>query len=76
MIGAPPISGNSRANGAREGVKRRTLLADRVPKPRPGAVVFVPTRTAQPPSGNLAALLGTAAQLLGALVTIIVVARR
>jgi protein involved in polysaccharide export with SLBB domain len=63
-------------NGAREGVKRRTLLADRVPRPRPGAVVFVPTRTTQAPSGNLAALLGTAAQLLGALVTIIVVARR
>jgi hypothetical protein len=39
-------------------------------------VVFVPTRTTQASSGNLAALLGTAAQLLGALVTIIVVARR
>jgi hypothetical protein len=38
-------------------------------------VVFVPTLTAAEPSSNLTAILGTAAQLLGALVTIIVVAR-
>lgn len=63
-------------NGEREGVKRKAVFADRVPSPRPGAVVFVPTRTAQEPSSNITAILSTAAQLLGALVTIIVVARR
>lgn len=63
-------------NGQREGVKRRSIFADRVPAPRPGAVVFVPTRTAQEPASNLTAILGTAAQVLGALVTIIVVAKR
>jgi hypothetical protein len=63
-------------NGDREGVKRRAVLADRVPQPRPGAVVFVPTRTAQEQPSNLTAILGTAAQVLGALVTIIVVAKR
>jgi protein involved in polysaccharide export with SLBB domain len=63
-------------DGQREGVKRRSLFADHVPVPRPGALVFVSTRTAQPPSSNLTAILGTAAQVLGALVTIIVVAKR
>jgi polysaccharide biosynthesis/export protein len=63
-------------NGRREGVKRRTLLADRVPSPGPGATIFVPTRTAQEPGSNVTAILGTAAQVLSALVTIIVVARR
>jgi polysaccharide biosynthesis/export protein len=63
-------------NGEREGVKRKSVFADKVPKPMPGAVIFVATRTAQEPSSNLAGILGTAAQLLGALVTIIVVARR
>jgi protein involved in polysaccharide export with SLBB domain len=63
-------------NGERQGVKRRAVFADRVPAPKPGAVVFVATRTAQEPTSNLAGVLSTAAQLLGALVTIIVVARR
>jgi len=63
-------------NGDREGVKRRTVLADNVPRPRPGAVVFVPARTAQEPGSNVIGIIGTAAQLLGALVTLIVVARR
>jgi len=63
-------------NGAREGVKRKVILADRVPKPRAGAVVFVPARTAQEPGSNIVGIVGTAAQLLGALVTLIVVARR
>jgi polysaccharide export outer membrane protein len=61
--------------GTREGVKRKQIFADRVPHPKAGAVVFVPTLTAAEPSSNLTAILGTAAQLLGALVTIIVVAR-
>ena len=34
-------------NGEREGVKRKAVFADKVPKPDPGAVVFVPTRTAR-----------------------------
>jgi protein involved in polysaccharide export with SLBB domain len=63
-------------NGVREGVKRRAVLADRVPHPKPGAVVFVATRTAQEPSSNIGGILATAAQMIGALVTIIVVARR
>jgi protein involved in polysaccharide export with SLBB domain len=63
-------------NGRREGVKRKAILADRVPSPRAGAVVFVPTKTTQEPQSNLSTILGTAAQVLGALVTIIVVARR
>ncbi len=62
-------------NGERQGVKRRAVFADRVPEPRPGAVVFVATRTAQEPASNLTGILATAAQLLGALVTIIVVAK-
>ncbi len=63
-------------DGQREGVKRRAIFADQVPRPRPGAVVFVSTRTVQEQGSNVGAILGTAAQLLGALVTIIVVARR
>ena len=63
-------------DGVREGVKRRAIFADQVPRPKPGAVVFVPLRTVPPPGSNLTGILGTAAQILGALVTIIVVARR
>jgi hypothetical protein len=39
-------------------------------------VVYVPTRTAQEPGSNVVGLLSTAAQLLGTLITIIVVSRR
>ena len=63
-------------NGAREGVKRRSVLSDRVPRPRPGAVVFVPARTSQPPSSNVVGVISTAAQLLGTLITIILVSRQ
>jgi protein involved in polysaccharide export with SLBB domain len=63
-------------NGEREGVQRKVVLADKVPRPGPGAVVFVPTRTAPEPGSNVLAAIGTAAQLLGTLVTLIVVARR
>jgi polysaccharide biosynthesis/export protein len=62
-------------SGTREGVKRKTVFADRVPQPKSGAVVFVPTRTTAEQPSNLGAILGTAAQIIGALVTIIVVAR-
>jgi protein involved in polysaccharide export with SLBB domain len=63
-------------NGEREGVRRKTILADKVPRPAPGAVVFVPAKTAQEPGSNVVGIIGTAAQLLGALVTLIVVARQ
>jgi hypothetical protein len=66
----------TQANGEREGVQRKAVFADRVPKPGPGAVVFVPTRQAQEPGSNVVGIIGTAAQLLGALVTLIVVARQ
>lgn len=66
----------TQANGEREGVRRKTLLADKVPRPAAGAVVFVPGKTAQEPGSNVVGIIGTAAQLLGALVTLIVVARR
>jgi polysaccharide biosynthesis/export protein len=63
-------------DGKREGVKRRIILADGIPKPRPGAVVFVPIKVVQEQPSNTASILGTAAQVLGTLVTLILVARR
>jgi polysaccharide biosynthesis/export protein len=63
-------------NGEREGVKRKAVLADHVPSPKPGAVIYVPARTVQEPGSNVVGLLSTAAQLLGTLITIIVVSRR
>jgi protein involved in polysaccharide export with SLBB domain len=62
-------------NGKREGVKRRVVLADDVPKPRSGAMVYVPAKQIQEQPSNVAGVIGTIAQLVGALVTIIVVAR-
>jgi protein involved in polysaccharide export with SLBB domain len=62
-------------NGKREGVKRRAILADDVPKPKSGAVVFVPARVGQEQPSNIAGVLSVAAQVLSALVTIIVVTR-
>jgi polysaccharide export outer membrane protein len=62
-------------NGKREGVKRRVIFADVVPKPNSGALVYVPTKVIQEQGPNAGAILGTTAQLIGALVTIIVVAR-
>jgi protein involved in polysaccharide export with SLBB domain len=63
-------------NGERQGVKRRAVFADRVPTPRSGALIYVPIRVEGEPASNATAILATAAQLLGALVTIIVVARQ
>ena len=63
-------------NGEREGVKRRTLLADRVPHPDPGAVVYVPAKAIREDRSSANAILGTVAQVLGLLTTIIVVATR
>jgi protein involved in polysaccharide export with SLBB domain len=63
-------------NGQRQGVKRRSLFADRVPRPRPGADVFVPNKLIEEQPSNVTGVLATAAQVIGALVTIILVARR
>ena len=63
-------------NGEREGVKRKTIFADRVPRPKPGAVVYVPTLAAREAPSNLPSVLGTVAQVLGVLTTIVVVATR
>jgi protein involved in polysaccharide export with SLBB domain len=63
-------------NGKRQGVKRRVVLADDVPKPQPGAVVYVPAKRIQEQPNNVAGVIGTVAQLVAALVTVIVVARQ
>ena len=63
-------------DGQREGVKRRALVADHVPKPRPGAVIYVSTRTVQLPASNLLSALATGAQVLGTLITLILVAKK
>ena len=63
-------------NGEREGVKRRPLLSDRVPRPKPGAVVYVPARVIQEGPSTLPGVLATVAQVLGVLTTIVVVATR
>ena len=76
QLGDPKRAYTTQPNGKREGVKRRSVLADKVPKPGPGAIVFVPTRVVQEQPSNFAAILGVAAQVIGALVTIVVVARR
>lgn len=65
-------------NGKKEGVKRRFLLADTSPPPDPGARVYVPEKDLQidPTPSNLPQILSTAAQVLAAIVTLIVVSRR
>ncbi|HEU4682481.1 MAG TPA: SLBB domain-containing protein [Gemmatimonadales bacterium] len=63
-------------NGKRQGVKRRVVLADDVPKPKSGAVIFVPLKVAQEQPSNVAGVISTVAQVLTALVTVIVVARQ
>jgi hypothetical protein len=63
-------------NGEREGVKRKAVFSDRVPRPQPGAVVYVPTKIVQESPSNLPSVLATFAQVLGVLTTIVVVATR
>lgn len=63
-------------NGEREGVKRKALFADRVPRPKPGAVVYVPAKIVQDSPSTLPSVLATMAQVLGVLTTIVVVATR
>jgi polysaccharide biosynthesis/export protein len=62
-------------DGKRQAVKRRAVLADDVPKPKSGAMVFVPVRRVQEQPSNLAGVLSVAAQVLSAIVTIVVVTR-
>ena len=62
-------------NGKREGVKRRAIFADAVPKPKSGATVFVPAKVVPDQPNNTANVVATVAQVLTAVATIIVVAR-
>jgi polysaccharide biosynthesis/export protein len=66
----------TQANGKRQGVKRRVVLADGVPRPQAGAVVFVPAKRVQDQPSNVIGIIGTVAQLMAALVTVIVVAKK
>jgi polysaccharide biosynthesis/export protein len=63
-------------NGKREAVKRRIVLADGVPKPKSGAVIFVPAKVVQEQPSNVVGVISTVAQVLTALVTVILVAKR
>jgi polysaccharide biosynthesis/export protein len=63
-------------NGKRLGVKRRLVFADDVPTPSPGAVVFVPTKRIQDPPTNTAGIISTVAQVVTALVTLVIVANQ
>jgi polysaccharide export outer membrane protein len=63
-------------NGKRETVKRRTVLADAVPKPKSGAVIFIPAKVVQEQPANIAGVISTVAQVLTALVTVILVAKQ
>jgi polysaccharide biosynthesis/export protein len=63
-------------NGKRETVKRRLILADGVPRPKSGAVVYVPAKVIQEQPSNITGVISTVAQVLTALVTVILVARQ
>jgi hypothetical protein len=63
-------------NGRKQSVNRKFLLPDDNPYPLPGAVVDVPIRDPAQGGTSVLAVLGTAAQLLASLVTVIVVARQ
>jgi polysaccharide export outer membrane protein len=63
-------------DGKREAVKRRVILADRVPKPKSGAVIFVPTKRIQEQPPNTVGTISAIASVLTALVTVILVAKQ
>ncbi len=63
-------------DGRKETVIRRFLLADDLPKPRPGGQIFVPARSAAEPSSNAAQILGVVASVIASLTTIVVVTTR
>jgi protein involved in polysaccharide export with SLBB domain len=66
----------TQANGKRQGVKRRVVLSDDVPKPKPGAVVFVPVKRVQDQPSNVAGIISTAASVLTGVITLIIVANQ
>ncbi len=66
----------TQANGKRQGVNRRAILPDKVPHPEPGAVVFVPAKRVQDQPSNTVGVIATIAQLMAALVTVVVVAKQ
>jgi hypothetical protein len=63
-------------NGKRQGVKRRVVLADDVPKPKPGAVVFVPAKRVQDQPSNVAGVISTVASVLTGIITLVIVANQ
>jgi protein involved in polysaccharide export with SLBB domain len=63
-------------DGKKQAVKRRFFFADDVPKPGPGAAIFVPARKASEGGGNTAAVLGVLASVLASLTTVIVVLKQ
>jgi hypothetical protein len=52
------------------------LLPDKLPKPKAGGVVFVPAKVAPEAPSNTIGLISTIAQVLTALVTVILVAKK
>ena len=62
-------------NGKVESIRRRRFLPDGVPKPRAGGSVYVPERDPADKPNYLAAV-AAAAQVLGALVAILAIAKR
>ena len=66
----------TQANGKRQGVKRRVVLADDVPKPKPGAIIFVPAKRVQEQPSNIAGIITTAASVLTGVITLIIVANQ
>ena len=63
-------------DGKKQGVKRRFFFSDDVPKPGPGAAIFVPARKSSEGGTNTAAVLGVLASVFASLTTVIVVLRR
>jgi polysaccharide export outer membrane protein len=61
-------------DGRKDAVSRRFLLADDVPKPRPGAEIFVPQRVVSEQPSNAPAILGVVASVIASLTTIVIVA--
>ena len=66
----------TQANGKRQGVKRRVVLRDDVPKPQPGAIVFVPAKRVQDQPSNALGVVSTVAQVLTGVITLIIVANQ
>lgn len=59
-------------NGKIEARRDRGILPDLMPEPRPGAVVFVPQRDEATIGSSFASLLSTGAQVIGSIVTVVV----